>query len=267
MPPADPQTRNERYDETGECNAPRAGRKAVCIFHAGAAPAVIENIYMLFMGHTCFKNQTRHRAIPRRFSPRALSPRPPFARKPLLFRLLSFDCLPFSVSPFPAERRISSQLPLSVPSSAPVEQPPSGLAGNISRILQNVSRLSHCFHFLSTDETTNTRMDWIFDGTDPSGSSTHPLFSHPTFHRRFPSPTIFGDSRASSASCMKASRLPPIYRFLRARDRASRSRRHEGCVPKKGRESDNAYTFIHAKSEDLGDCYSASVTFKRAQYI
>lgn len=33
------------------------GRKAVCIFHAGAASAVIENIYMLFMGHTCFRNQ------------------------------------------------------------------------------------------------------------------------------------------------------------------------------------------------------------------
>ena len=35
------------------------GRKAVCIFHAGAGCAVIENIYMLFMGHTCFKNRTR----------------------------------------------------------------------------------------------------------------------------------------------------------------------------------------------------------------
>lgn len=94
MPPADPRTRDERYDDTRECNAPRAGRKAVCIFHAGAAPAVIENIYMLFMGHTCFKNQTRHRAIP----VDSLSPRPTFARaNPLLFYLFSFDCLPFSV--------------------------------------------------------------------------------------------------------------------------------------------------------------------------
>lgn len=157
MPPADPQTWNEQYDDTRECNAPRAGRKAVCIFHAGAAPAVIENIYMLFMGHTCFKNQTRHRATPVDSS-RVLSPRPPFARKPLLFRLFSFDCLPFSVSLFPAERRIPSPLPLSTPSSAPVEQLP-GPASNVSRILQNVSRLSYCFRFPLTDETTNTRMD------------------------------------------------------------------------------------------------------------
>lgn len=58
--------RDGRYKEEGSggCNALRAGRKAVCIFHAGAAPAVIENIYMLFMGHTCFKNQKRHRHTP-----------------------------------------------------------------------------------------------------------------------------------------------------------------------------------------------------------
>lgn len=79
MPPADPRTRDEWYDDTRECNAPRAGRKAVCIFHAGAAPAVIENIYMLFMGHTCFRNQTRHRATPVD-SPHVLSPRLTFAR-------------------------------------------------------------------------------------------------------------------------------------------------------------------------------------------
>lgn len=33
-------------------------RKAVCIFHARVASAVIENIYMLFMGHTCFRKRT-----------------------------------------------------------------------------------------------------------------------------------------------------------------------------------------------------------------
>lgn len=186
-PPADPRTRDERYDDTRECNAPKAGRKAVCIFHAGAAPAVIENIYMLFMGHTCFKNQTRHRATPVD-SPRVLFPRPTFARKPLLFYLFSFNRLPFSVLLFPTERRIPSLLPLSTPSSAPQEQP-SGPAGNVSRILQNVSRLSYYFRFLPTDETTNTRMDWIFDGTDPSRPSTHPF--QPS---RFPSPLSLIDS-------------------------------------------------------------------------
>lgn len=160
--------------------APRTGRKAVCIFHAGAAPAVIENIYMLFMGHTCFKNQTRHRA-----SPVSRTPRTPltlslfllsraslasllltslYARKPLFRLFSSADCLPFSVSPFPAGRRIlpppphllwstRSRLLHSLP-----KQPPEP-AGNVSRILQNVSRLSCCFRFLPTDETTNTRMD------------------------------------------------------------------------------------------------------------
>lgn len=57
-------------------------------------------------------------------------------------------------------------------------------AGNVSRILQNVSRLSYCFRFLFADETTNTRMDWIFDGADPSGPSTHTLQST---HHLFPS--------------------------------------------------------------------------------
>lgn len=152
MPPADPRTRDERYDDTRECNAPRAGRKAVCIFHAGAAPAVIENIYMLFMGHTCFKNQTRHRAIP----VDSLSPRPTFARANLFFST-SFPSTA-SLFLFPAERRIPLLLPLTAPSSAPGEQPP-GPAGNVSRILQNVSRLSYYFRFLPADETTNTRMD------------------------------------------------------------------------------------------------------------
>lgn len=162
MPPADPRTRDERYDDTRECNAPRAGRKAVCIFHAGAAPAVIENIYMLFMGHTCFRNQTRYRATPR-FSLRALS-----LSHSLLVHLSHAN--PFFSASFPSTAslflfrrsagngvfrcRSLSQLLHPLPRSKP-----PGPAGNVSRILQNVSRLSYCFHFLPTVETTNTRMD------------------------------------------------------------------------------------------------------------
>lgn len=165
---------------------------------------------MLFMGHTCFKNQTRHRATPVD-SPHVLCPRLTFARFRSFFSTsFSFDCLPFSVSLFPAERHIPSLLPLTTPSSAPEEEPP-GPAGNVSRILQNVSRLSY-YTSASYPPTKQRILVWIeflMEPTPPGPQST--LFNHPAFRRRFPLSAMFGESRALSADCIEASRrLLPI---------------------------------------------------------
>lgn len=59
-------------------------------------------------------------------------------------------------------------------------------------------------------------IEFLMGPTPPGPRPT--LFSHPAFRRRFPSPAIFGDFRASSLSCMEASRLFLLYRFLSGHD-------------------------------------------------
>lgn len=223
MPPADPRTRDERYDDTRECNAPRAGRKAVCIFHAGAAPAVIENIYMLFMGHTCFRNQTRYRATPD--SPCVLS---------LLVHLSHAN--PFFSASFPSTAslflfrrslrngvfrcRSLSQLLHPLPRSNPPDLPAT------SREFYKTfhASLTASASFPPSKQRILVWIEFLMEPTPPGPRPT--LFNHPAFRRRFPSPAMFGDSRASSASCMKTSRrLPPISIPLGARYHLERSRR------------------------------------------
>lgn len=187
---------------------------------------------MLFMGHTCFKNQTRHRALPSfalSFPFACPYSLPPFAQTPFPPFFL-FDYLPFSVLRNGMFRRCSFPLFLSVSHSSPSsahESPPKA-AGNVSRILQNVSRLSYCFRFLLTDETTNARMDWIFDGADPSGPSTHTLQS--TYPPLSFASTVLGYTRASSANCVKASRRLPLSISISSSTRYDFEQSWKGCI-------------------------------------
>ena len=122
-------------------------------------PRQLLKIFTCYLWGTHASRTKRATELPPSILPACSSPRPPFVRKPLLFRLFSFNCLPFSVSPFPAERRIPVAIPTLNSFIRSRRATAPGPAGNVSRILQNVSRLSYCFRFLPTDETTNPRMD------------------------------------------------------------------------------------------------------------
>lgn len=152
--------------DTRECNAPRVGRKAVCIFHAGAAPAVIENIYMLFMGHTCLKNQTRAteltlRRLASTFRVQTLFP-------PLFLRLPPFFCFvvpcgtAYSALCFFLFLSISCFLHPLPRQHPPVCSCPRYPATTYRQRLENsTKRFTPLLPlpFPSTDETTNARMD------------------------------------------------------------------------------------------------------------
>jgi len=205
MPLADSRTRDERYDDTRECNAPRAGRKAVCIFHAGAGPAVIENIYMLFMGHTCFKNQTRHRAIPRRFSPCALSSStfrtqtPSFP--PLFLRLLPFFCftVPYGTAYSVAAPSLNSFIRFRGTTSRTCRQRLENSTKRFTPLLLSAS-------FPPTKQRILVWIEFLMEPTPPGSRST--LFNHPV-RRRFPS--RYSAIRASSANCIETSATTSSY--------------------------------------------------------
>lgn len=121
---------------------------------------------------------------------------------PLLFRLFSFDCLPFSVSPFP------SPLPLSIPSSAPEEQPPCR-----QRLENSTKRFTPLLPLPLPSHRRNNEYSYglNFWWNRPLRGPRPTLFSP----SRFPSPFSFARdlrrfSRVGIASCMEASRLPPI---------------------------------------------------------
>lgn len=190
------------------------------------------------------------------------------SRKPL-FRLFSSSTASlflfcgmacYTVAPF-----LSFFLSHSSPSSAH-ESPPKP-AGNVSRILQNVSRLSHCFRFLLTDETTNTCMDWIFDGADPSGPSTHTLQST---HHLFPSRLRCSAILVHLVRTAWKSRddFLFLYRFLqKARDTIS-NKVEKGASKKNGEAAMHAlHTYTKLKSRNLSDCYSTSVKLKKKRTI
>jgi len=138
---------------------------------------------------------------------------------PLFLRLPPFFCIRRSAG------NDVFRFPLSISHLLhPLPRQPLGSAGNVSRILQNVSRLSYRFCFLPTDETTNTRMDWIFDGADSSRPSI-----------RTPSPSPSRDVRRYSCIESRAKRRQrrddflPIAISSGTRYRFEWSRRRKGC--------------------------------------
>lgn len=189
---------------------------------------------------------------------------PPFAQTPFP-PLFLFDCHPFSVLRNGMLHRCSFSLFLflshSSPSSAHESAPKP--AGNVSRILQNVSRLSHCFRFLLTDKTTNTRMDWIFDGADPSGPSTHTLqSSHHLFPSRLRCSAIL--VHLVRTAWKRRDDFLFLYRFLqKARDTIS-NKVGKGASKKNGEMAMHAlHTYTKLKGKNLSGCYSASMKFKK----
>lgn len=185
---------------------------------------------MLFMGHTCFKNQTRRRAITPSILPTcSLSPRPTFAR----FRSFFSTSFPSTASLFLFRsslrngvfRRYSlSQLLHPLP-----RRNSPGPAGNVSRILQNVSRLSY-YTSASYPPTKQRILVWIEFLMEPTPPGPR---SHPLQPSRFPSPLYLvrecsARSRALSANRSERHRrrlLPDIDFFGHAVSSPTKSTR------------------------------------------
>lgn len=125
---------------------------------------------MLFMGHTCLKNQTRATELTLRVdSPFALRAQTLFSASfPPFFRFRRFPAerrIPLSLSP----SLLSLTLSLTFPSSAPEATYPSAppFSGQLLLRALRSREFYKTFHAsliplpfpLPTDETTNTRMD------------------------------------------------------------------------------------------------------------